>query len=700
MAKKNNFLSMEKFTNYGDIGLAVGVVGILMALIIPLPTFFIDILLAMNIAISILILLTATYSPKPLEFSVFPSLLLFTTLFRLSLNVATTRQILLTGFAGRVIEVFGQFVVGGNYIVGTVIFLILVIIQFAVITKGSTRIAEVAARFTLDSMPGKQLSVDADLNSGLITEDEAKKKRKEISREADFYGAMDGASKFVRGDAMAGIMITFINILGGIGIGVLQLGLPIREALQKYTLLTIGDGLVAQIPSLIIATAAGIIVTRSGDSEESLGANISRQLFVEPRAAILAGIILFIFGLLPGFPKIPFFSIALVIIFMAYLVKNIDTKEEEEIEEEIDEETVQRENLEQLLQIDPMEIEIGYSLIPLVDINQGGNLLDRITVVRKQFANDYGIIIPSIRIRDNIQLEPNEYLIDINNVQVSKGQIEPESYLAMNPGSVSGELEGDSTTEPAFGLPAVWIEDSRREYAESMGYTVVDSTSVLATHLTEVLRSHLNELLSRQDVSNLLDSLKEVNKAVVEEVVPNLLSLGTVHRVLQNLLREWVSIKNLGLILECLSDFGQRCKDPDILSEFVRQELGRSIVSPYVDANAELKVISIHPELEKMIADCVNTTEKGTSMAMDPFFGQTLVNNIGQKIEEVGLVGEQPVIICMPGIRLHLKRLIESKLSLIPVISYAEVDPKVVIRPLGIVELNQENVDNEVTAEV
>ncbi len=700
MAKKNNFLSMEKFTNFGDIGLAIGVVGILMALIVPLPTFLVDILLAMNIAISILILLTATYSPKPLEFSVFPSLLLFTTLFRLSLNVATTRQILLTGFAGRVIEVFGQFVVGGNYIVGTVIFLILVIIQFAVITKGSTRIAEVAARFTLDSMPGKQLSVDADLNSGLITEDEAKKKRKEISREADFYGAMDGASKFVRGDAMAGIMITFINILGGIGIGVLQLGLPISEALQKYTLLTIGDGLVAQIPSLIIATASGIIVTRSGDSEESLGANISRQLFSEPRAAMLAGIILFIFGLLPGFPKIPFFSIALLIIFMAYLVKNIDTEEDEAIEEEIDEETVQRENLEQLLQIDPMEIEIGYSLIPLVDINQGGNLLDRITVVRKQFANDYGIIIPSIRIRDNIQLEPNEYLIDINNVQVSKGQIEPESYLAMNPGTVSGELEGDSTTEPAFGLPAVWIEDSRRDYAESMGYTVVDSTSVLATHLTEVLRSHLNELLSRQDVSNLLDSLKEVNKAVVEEVVPNLLSLGTVHRVLQNLLREWVSIKNLGLILECLSDFAQRCKDPDILSEFVRQELGRSIVSPYVDVNGELKVISIHPELEKMIADCVNTTEKGTNIAMDPMFGQTVVNNIGQKIEEVGLVGEQPVIICMPGIRLHLKRLIESKLSLIPVISYAEVDPKVVIRPLGIVELNQENVDNEVTAEV
>ena len=694
MEQKESKFSIDKIMGHGDFGLAAGIIGILVALILPLPSAILDILLTLNIAIAILVLLTATYLPKPLEFSVFPSLLLFTTLLRLSLNVATTRQILLTGFAGHVIEVFGNFVVGGNYIVGGVIFLILVIIQFTVITKGATRIAEVAARFTLDAMPGKQLSIDADLNSGLITEEEAKIKRKEISREADFYGAMDGASKFVRGDAMAGIMITFINVLGGLGIGVLQMGLPIVEALQKYTLLTIGDGLVAQIPSLIIATASGIIVTRAGDSETGLGENISRQLLMQPRAAFLSSLIIFIFGLIPGFPKVPFFGIAAAIAGVGYLVQKSEPEsEEEEIVEEFDEEVERRENLVQLLQVDPMEIEIGYSLIPLVDINQGGNLLDRITIIRKQFAGDYGMIIPSIRIRDNIQLQPDEYKIKIGDVVVAEGTLDADHFLAMDPGTAVGNLEGRETTEPAFGLPAVWIDNSKRDYAESIGYTVVDSASVLATHLTEIIRTNLSELLSRQDVSNLLDGLKETNKAVVDEVVPNMLSLGTVHRVLQNLLREQVPVKNLSRILETLSDYGTKTKDPDYLSEFVRQALGRSIVAPYLDDANSLKVISIDPELEKMMADSMSGGDGSASAAMDPALMQVMINNISLKADELNVQGINPVVICSPVIRLQLKRLIESKLPLIPVISYGEVDPRINIRPVGIVSLH-ESLDN------
>jgi len=684
----------QKIGIRGDVGLAIGIIGILTALILPLPAVILDFLLTLNITISILILLTATYTPKPLNFSVFPSLLLFTTLLRLSLNVATTRQILLTGFGGKVIEVFGNFVVGGNYVVGCVVFLILIIIQFSVITKGSTRIAEVAARFTLDAMPGKQLSIDADLNAGLITEDEAKAKRKEISKEADFYGAMDGASKFVRGDAMAGIIITFVNILGGFTIGVFMMGLPFVEALQKYTLLTIGDGLVSQIPSLIIATGSGIIVTRAGDSEESLGENIGRQLFLEPRVAILSSVIIFIFGLIPGFPKIPFFLMAGTVGLIGLKARKKKVVVEEEILPEIDEEDQRKKNLEQLLQIDPMEIEIGYSLIPLVDVNQGGNLLDRITLIRKQFANDYGMIVPAIRIRDNIQLTPCQYVIKISGVQVAKSDIEPESCLAMNPGSAIVELEGVSTQEPAFGLPAVWIPERQKDYAESLGYTVVDASSVMATHLTEIMRRHLNELLSRQDVSNMLDNLKETNKAVVEEVVPGLLTLGTVHRVLQNLLREGVSIKNLGLIMEVLSDYGSRSKDPAILSELVRQELGRSIVAPYIDENSHLKVITFNPELEKMIADCITANEKGTHIAMDPSFMQAIVNNTAQKVDDVMLKGDNPILICSPAVRLHVKRIIEAKLPTVPVLSYAEVDPKVAIRPLAVVGLNNEKTKN------
>lgn len=690
MAEKKKGMSLESLLMHADIGLAIGVVGILIALIVPLPPFLLDIMLTANIAIAILILLTATYIPRPLEFSVFPSLLLFTTLLRLSLNVATTRQILLKGYAGNVIEVFGDFVVGGNYIVGGVIFLILVIIQFMVITKGSTRIAEVAARFTLDAMPGKQLSIDADLNSGLITEEEAKQKRKDISREADFYGAMDGASKFVRGDASAGIMITFINVLGGLGIGVFQLGIPLVDALQKYTLLTIGDGLVAQIPSLIIATGSGIIVTRAGDDEDSLGRNIGSQIFTQPRAAMLAAVVLFIFGLIPGFPKIPFFSIGIALALIGYMLSNKPEEEEEEIVEEIDGEEANRENLVQLLQVDPMEIEIGYSLIPLVDVNQGGNLLDRITLIRKQFANDYGMIIPAIRIRDNIQVQPNEYVIKIGGVTVAHGEAESDFFLAMNPGTASGELEGSKTVEPAFGLPAVWIEEERKDYAEAMGYTVVDSASVVATHLTEVIRMHIHELLSRQDVANLIETLKETNQSVVDDLIPGVLPLSTVHRVLQNLLRELVPIRNLARILEVLSEYGQKTKDPDMLAEFVRQELGRLIIAPYLDQTGQLKVISFDPELEKMIMDSMGHGERSGG-AMDPALMQLIINNVAAQVENVHMRGEQPIVICSPAIRLQIRRILESKLSNVPVISYAEVDPRINIKPLGLVSLMQES---------
>ncbi len=697
MPEEKKGFSIETIFKHADVGLAVGVVGILIALIIPLPTFILDVMLTVNIALGIMILLTATYVPRPLEFSVFPSLLLFTTLLRLSLNVATTRQILLKGYAGNLIEVFGNFVVGGNYIVGCVIFLILVVIQFMVITKGSTRIAEVAARFTLDAMPGKQLSIDADLNSGLITEDEAKQKRKDISREADFYGAMDGASKFVRGDASAGVIITFINVLGGLGIGVLQMGIPLVDALQKYTLLTIGDGLVAQIPSLVIATAAGIIVTRAGDDEsESLGENIGRQILNQPRAAFLASIVMIFFGMVPGFPKIPFFLIGTALAFVGYIMKNRPANVEEEIIEEIDPEAQNKENLVQLLQIDPMEIEIGYSLIPLVDVNQGGNLLDRITLIRKQFANDYGMIIPAIRIRDNIQIQPSEYVIKIGGVTIAHGEVESELCLAMNPGTATAELDGTKTTEPAFGLPAVWIDEDRRDYAESVGYTVVDSASVLATHLTEVIRTHIHELLSRQDVSNLVDTLKETNQAVVEEVIPNLLPLSTVHKVLQNLLREVVPIKNLTRILEVLSEYGHKTKDPDLLAEFVRQELGRTIITPYLDQSGSLKVVSFDPELEKMIMD--STGHGGSNAVMDPSLMQLIVQNTVSQVEQLQMRGEQPVIICSPAIRLHIRRVLEAKLAHLPVISYAEVDPRINIKPLGIVSLMQESADKKAIA--
>ena len=597
---KSNQSSIDKALNnvskHGNIFLAIAFIGVLVGLIIPLPPFVLDILLTFNITLSVVILLVVIYSETSLDLSVFPSLLLVTTLLRLALNVATTRRILLSADAGKVIEAFGQFVVGGNYIVGIVIFLILVVIQLTVITKGQGRIAEVAARFTLDAMPGKQMSIDADLNAGLIREDEAIRRREELRQEADFFGAMDGASKYVRGDAMAGIIITFVNIIGGLGIGVFQLKMAWGQALQTYTLLTIGDGLVAQIPSIIIATAAGILVSRAGASDMSVGKDLTVQLLRQPKAYGIVALVLFMFGVVPGLPTIPFFVLSGLSWMIGSQVKrSIQQEEEKEIIEEEEKVALpeSREEVMDLLSVDPLEIEIGYGMISLMDSNQKGDFLERIGLIRRQFALDLGLVIPPIRIRDNMQLPPNEYRIRINGVDVSKGELMSESYLAMDPGTADSELDGIKTTEPSFGLPAIWIGEDSKEKAESLGYTVVDASSVLATHLSETIRRNAPDILSRQDVQRLVENVKKSHSAVVDELIPGLINLGGVQRVLQNLLREGISILNMSKILEAISDNIQRSKETDLLSEFVRTALSKQITRKYLDRNGTLAAFTL-----------------------------------------------------------------------------------------------------------
>jgi len=673
-----------------DVGISVGIIGILMVMIIPLPTAILDVLLAMNISLSILIILVTIYVVKPLDFSAFPSLLLLTTLFRLALNIASTRLILLNGHtglsaAGRVIKGFGSFVVGGNPTVGMVVFVILVVINFVVITKGSGRIAEVAARFTLDAMPGKQMAIDADMNAGLIDEDAARKRRSEISREAEFYGAMDGASKFVRGDAIAGILITIINIVGGLIIGVLQKGLDISTAVQNYTILTIGDGLVSQIPALIISTGAGILVTRASSEGENIGTELSRQLGFQPRALMIASAIILLFSFTPGMPAIPFMILAALLFFFSKAmakqkIKNIIEKVEPAKEAKPE---LTHEEIERLLPLDPLELEIGYGIIPVVDNKGQGNLLDRIRALRKQFATEMGLIMPSLHIRDNLELKPSEYTFCIKGNEVARGELMTDHLLAIDPGDARGKIEGIKTKDPAFGLPAIWISPDKKAAAELAEYTVVEPASILTTHLSEVVRQYGYEFLGRQEIQRLLDNVSKASPKVVDELVPGLLSLGSIQKVLQNLMREQVSIRDLLSIIETLADYAPMTKDTDILTEYVRQKLARSITKPYLMGKKTLKVLNLKPSVEDMIARGINQTDYGAYLALGPKEARKIVDQVKKGVDGITVKIEQPVILCSTAIRRHLKKLCDSFHVQVAVFSHNEIPGGLEIQSLG-----------------
>jgi len=662
-----------------DVIVAVIIIGILFVMLVRVPPWTLDLLLTMNISIAVLMILVTMYVREPLQFSVFPSLLLVTTLFRLALNVASTRLILLEAYAGKVIQAFGTFVVGGNYVVGMIIFLIIVVIQFVVITRGAGRISEVAARFTLDAMPGKQMSIDADLNAGLVTEEQARARRRSIEDEADFYGAMDGATKFIRGDVIAGLIITGINIIGGLIIGVLQQGFSLAEAARTYTILTVGDGLVAQVPALFISTAAGIIITRTV-SEANLGSDITRQMFTFPRAVAIAAVLLTIFGLIPGLPTVPFLMIAAGTGFVWYQLNRSQTRERlaEERERKARQEAAPKapENVEGLLKVDAMEIEIGYGLIPLADPKQGGDLLDRISDIRRRMALKLGIVLPPIRIRDNMALKPNEYTIKIRGNEVARGELLTDHYLIMNPGNVMEKIPGITTREPAFGLEATWITESQRARAEQLGYTIVDPPSVLATHLTEIIQTRGHELLGRQEVSNLIENVKKTSPVVVEELIPNILTMGDVQKVLRNLLRERIPIRNLEMILETLADYGRRTKDAVVLTEYVRQTLGRTICQEHMDERGRITAVTLDPKLEQKISDALRESEGTTYVALDPITVQKIISAMTTESKRMTGEGRQPIVVCSPRVRPYFKQLVQASLPGLVVLSFAEIVPE------------------------
>ncbi len=675
-----------------DLLIAFGLVAILMLMILPIPPMLLDVFLSMNITIGLMILIITLYTSRALDFAIFPSVLLVTTLFRLSLNVASTRLILLHGdegpaAAGSVIQSFGQFVVGGNYVVGVVIFTILVLINFMVITKGAGRVAEVAARFTLDAMPGKQMAIDADLNAGLISDEDARTRRKEIASESDFYGAMDGASKFVKGDAIAGIVITLVNIGAGFVIGVMQKGMPLAEAAANYTILTVGDGLVGQIPALIISTGAGVMVTRTaGDAD--FGTEIKRQFTIHPRALWVVSAILLVFALIPGLPQLPFLFLAIIVAGIAWRVQKSHEQVDEQggVEEAPEPKLLEEENYEQMLSVDLLEMEVGYGLIPLVDTAQNGELLPRIKSIRRQFTLDMGFIVPPVHIKDNLQLKPNEYAIVLKGVKIGGGELLPGHFLAMNPGTATEVIKGVETIEPAFQLPAVWISEDKKERAQISGYTVVDNTTVVATHLSELIKTHGHELLGRQETQNLLDNLANEYPKLVEELVPALLSLGVVMRVLQNLLREGVSIRDLRTILETLADWAPVVHDPDLLTEHVRTILARSISNSYSEDGQVLEVMTFDRNVETQIQEALHSTEQGAYLALEPGFAQALINSLTKALQNA--VGATPVLLCTPTIRLHVKRLTERYLPSLAIISHNEIAPHLKVRSIGTVTVD------------
>lgn len=672
-----------------DLAVLLAVITIIIMLVIPLPGWLLSVLILLNISLALLVVLVAMNIQEALQFSVFPSLLLMLTLFRLGLNVSTTRAILGKADAGGVVDTFGSFVIGNNPLVGFVVFIILVIIQFIVITKGAERVSEVSARFTLDAMPGKQMSIDADLNAGLISEQEARERRKKIQEEADFYGAMDGASKFVKGDAIVGIVIVIVNIIFGYIIGMVQMGMTFEEALNTYTRLTVGDGLVIQIPALLIATATGIVVTRVSTEEGNLSTEVMNQLFQYPKLLFIAAGTIFLLGFTP----INFFlttSIAAFLALSGYLLMR-QQKEEPETEEDLVEEESEsmksQENVISLLNIDPIEFEFGYALIPLVDVSQGGDLLDRIVMIRRQLALEYGMVIPVVRIRDNIQLEPNEYRLKIKGNEVARGELLLDHYLAMTPAIDDDTIEGIETKEPAFGMPAKWISEEQKDEAEMLGYTVVDPPSVISTHLTEVLKRHLHELLGRQETKELIDHLKEDYPILVEEVTPDPLSIGDIQKVLAKLLRENVSIRNLPVIFETLADYGKMTNDTDLLAEYVRQALSPQLTKQYVSDDKHLRVITLAQSVEQLIMNHIQQTEHGNFLALDPESQEKIVRSIIEQVEQASLQYDKVVILCSPTIRMYVKQLIERSLPDVAVLSYNELEPDVQVQSIGVVDV-------------
>ncbi|GGA16046.1 flagellar biosynthesis protein FlhA [Psychrobacillus lasiicapitis] len=672
-----------------DISVLAAVISIVAMLVIPLPHWLISFLIIVNITIALLILMTAMNMQEALQFSVFPTVVLLVTLFRLALNVSTTRAILAEGDAGTVVETFGTFVTGGNILVGLVVFAILVIINFIVITKGAERVSEVAARFTLDAMPGKQMSIDADLNAGMISEKEARERREKVSGEADFYGAMDGATKFVKGDAIAGIIIVIINLLVGIIIGVVQFGLPFAEAAVLFSTLTVGDGLVSQIPALLISTATGIVVTRAA-SKGNLGGDITGQLFNQPKLLYVAAATIALLGIITPIGIILTFPVSIALAVGAYMMSK-STKESpdeiEEYEEEVATDTMKSpENVINLLNVDPIEFEFGYGLIPLVDTAQGGDLLDRVVMIRRQLALELGVVIPVVRIRDNIQLQPNEYRIKIKGNEMARGELLLDHYLAMSPGD-DDSIEGIDTIEPSFGLPAKWITESVKEEAEILGYTVVDPPSVVSTHMTEIIRNNAHELLGRQETKQLIDHIRETYPILVDELTPTPLTVGEIQKVLGNLLREHVSIRNLPIIFETLADYSKMTSDVDILTEYARQSLAKQITTQYAGNNHVLKVLTVSGRVEKLIADSIQQTEHGNYLSIDPNDSQAILESMAREIERASLMEQSPIVLCSPAVRMYLRQMTERYFPQIPILSYNELESSIEVQSVGVVNV-------------
>ena len=671
-----------------DLAVAGYVLAAFIMLIVPIPSGLLDVLLCINMGVAFTIMFGSMFAKEALDMSYYPTILLFTTIFRISLNVSSTRLILTSGDPGNVVRTFGQFVGGNDLIMGAIVFIILIIIQFMVINKGSERVAEVTARFTLDAMPGKQMAIDADLNTGAITDKQAKERRDKIQQEASFFGSMDGAVKYVKGDATAGLIITAVNIIGGILMGMFRQGLDFNTALNTSAVLTIGDGLVSQIPSLLISLSTGILVTK-GSKDADFGSALISQLFGVPRTMYMVGAVLIGLGIVTPLNTIIFVGVGTAFIvtgrMMAGTIETAEIENEANQEEMAAEEIRQPENVTSLLQVDPIELEFGYGIIPLADVNQGGDLLDRVVMIRRQIALELGTIVPIIRLRDNIQLNPNQYIIKIKGIQVSEGEILFDHYMAMNPGYVEEEITGIKTFEPSFHLPAVWITEGQRERAESLGYTVVDPPSIIATHLTEVIRQHIAELLSRQDVQNLIDNLKESNPSIVEELVPKMLGLGEVQKVLQNLLREGISIRDLLTIFETLADYAQTTRDTDVLTEYVRQSLKRAISAKYFPANETTSVVTLDPKVEQEIMSSVKQTEQGAYLTLAPERTKAIMASVQTEIDKLESLGKNPIIITSPIVRMYFKRLTEDYFKDLIVVSYNEVETNVELQSVGMV---------------
>jgi flagellar biosynthesis protein FlhA len=689
-----NESTLQRLLKHTDLVAAVAVVVVVTMLIVPLPSMLLDLFITINISAALAVVVATMYLNKSLDFAAFPSLLLLTTMFRLAINVSVTRLILTKGDAGSVVHDFGQFVVGGNVVIGLVIFLILVVIQFVVVTNGAGRVAEVAARFTLDAMPGKQMAIDADLNAGLITDEQARTRRSNIAREADFYGAMDGASKFVKGDAMAAVLITAINLIGGIVVGVLQKHIGFSNATHTYSMLTVGDGLAAQIPALLISVATGILVTRSGGSDKDLGSDLAHQILRQKKAPLVAGCVVCAFAMVPGLPKLPFLFIGGIMVAIGWSVRNGLPGEVAAAaavaalpaETQTDKPVAPREEVLKELPIDPLELGIGFGLVPLVDRRTGGSLVRRVSMIRRQIASELGMVIPPVRIHDEVDLDSHEYVVKVRGTVVARGSIMAGHHLAMDPGDAVGTIGGIPTTEPAFGLPAIWIPEAQHAEAEALGYTVVDGESVIVTHLTETIRGHAAHLLTRQDVRQLLDQLKEINEAVVTEIVPDVLSLGEIQRVLQSLLSEGVSIRDLGAIVEAVGDKARITRDPTLLAEYARQALGRAITAPHLDPTQTLRVITLDPTIEQELATSITQTSDGEYLAMEPARAQAVLTAVkSQSDHAAARGGMRPVLLCSARVRRHLRRLVESALPHLPVCSYNEVAPGISVETIGVI---------------